>query len=152
MDNTIFFAWQLDTPSDLNKDFIWRALQDAAANLLDHAQPELSPRPEKDTEGISGNPNIVETIFRRISECSIFVADVTFVAETAKGKKTPNPNVLLELGYATRCISWDRTILVMNSTAGGGADLPFDMVQHRWPIEYKLTEYTQVRDKRYFSL
>ncbi len=152
MNNTIFFAWQLDTPSDLNKDFIWRALQDAAANLLDHAQPELSPRPEKDTEGISGNPNIVETIFRRISECSIFVADVTFVAETAKGKKTPNPNVLLELGYATRCISWDRTILVMNSTAGGGADLPFDMVQHRWPIEYKLTEYTQVRDKRYFSL
>ena len=126
MANTIFFAWQLDIPSELNKDFIWRALQDAATNLVTDAQPELSPRPEKDTEGASGNPNIVETIFKRISECSIFVADLTFVAETTNGKKTPNPNVLLELGYAARCIGWDRTILVMNNTAGSGADLPFN--------------------------
>lgn len=152
MANTVFFAWQLDTPSNLNKNFIWRALQEATIELADHFQPELAPRPEKDTEGVSGNPNIVETIFRRIRECSIFIADLTFVAEMPNGKKTPNPNVLLELGYATRCIGWNRTILVMNSTAGGGSDLPFDMSQHRWPIEYKLTENTQVRDKRYLCL
>lgn len=152
MPNTIFFAWQLDTSSEQNKDFIWKALQDAAINLADKAQPELSPRPEKDTEGVSGNPNIVQTIFKRIRECSIFVADLTFIAETTKGKKTPNPNVLLELGYAARSIGWDRTILVMNSAFGSGADLPFDILQHRWPIEYRLTEQTQVRDKRYASL
>lgn len=152
MSNTIFFAWQLDTPSDLNKTFIWGALQEAAAHLAGDAQPELAPRPEKDTEGVSGNPNIVETIFRRISECSIFLADLTFVATTPNGKKTPNPNVLLELGYAARCVGWDRTILVMNNAAGTGADLPFDMLQHRWPIEYRLTEDTQVRDRRYTSL
>ena len=95
MPNTIFFAWQLDTPSEQNKDFIWKALQDAASRLANEAQPELSPRPEKDTEGVSGNPNIVQTIFKRIRECSIFVADLTFVAETARRKKTPNHNVLL---------------------------------------------------------
>jgi hypothetical protein len=87
MPNTIFFAWQLDTSSEQNKDSIWKALQDAAINLADKAQPELSPRPEKDTEGVSGNPNIVQTIFKRIRECSIFVADLTFIAETTKGKK-----------------------------------------------------------------
>lgn len=152
MANTVFFAWQMDTSAEFNKDFIWRALQDATANLATGAQPELSARPEKDTEGVSGNPNIVETIFRRISECSIFVADLTLVAETPKGKKAPNPNVLLELGYAARCISWARTILVMNNTFGGGADLPFDILQHRWPIEYRVTEHTQVRDRRYSSL
>ena len=151
MADTVFFAWQLDTPSELNKDFIWSALQDAA-NHLATAQPELSPRPEKDTEGASGNPNIVETVFRRISECSIFVADLTLVAKTAKGKKTPNPNVLLELGYAARCIGWNKTILVMNSTTGRGADLPFDILQHRWPIEYHVTEDSQVRDEQYSSL
>lgn len=152
MANTVFFAWQLDTPSDENKGFIWTALQEAVADLADSLEPELAPRPEKDTEGISGNPNIVETIFRRIRECSLFVADVTLIATAPSGKKTPNPNVLLELGYASRSVGWDRTILVMNGAFGGGAELPFDMLQHRWPIEYTLTENTKVRDKRFSEL
>src|SRR4051794_31773997 len=114
MANTVFFAWQLDTTSEGNKAFIWSALQKAAVDCANNTQPEMSPRPERDTQGLAGTPNIVETIFRRIRECSMFVADVSFVAATAAGKKMPNPNVMLELGFAVRSIGWERTILVFN--------------------------------------
>jgi hypothetical protein len=152
MANTVFFAWQLDTPSEFNKKFIWEALQSAALHMGTGSLPEMSPRPEKDTEGVPGTPNIVHTIFKRIAECSAFVADITFIAKSEAGKKTPNPNVLLELGYAVRSIGWDRTILVLNDTYGAASELPFDMLQHRWPIQYRVNERTQVGEKKFNSL
>lgn len=147
----MFFAWQLDTPSDLNKKFIWDALQEATGSKDDY-QIEEAPRPEMDTGGVSGSPNIVDTIFKRIASCAFFVADLTFVSEGGGGKKSPNPNVLIELGYAAKSIGWERTILVINSRYGGAQDLPFDIVQHRWPIEYQLSERTQAREKRFDGL
>jgi hypothetical protein len=152
MPNTVFFAWQLDTPSEQNKAFIWNALIDAIQATNPSAHPELSPRPEADTQGVPGTPNIVETIFNRIRACSVFVADISFVGSTPRGKKRPNPNVLIELGFAARSVGWNRTILVLNSAFGDAKDLPFDILQHRWPIEYRLTEHTQVWDKRYATL
>lgn len=152
MARTIFFAWQLDTPSDANKKFIWDALTVAARNAAIDSQPELSPRAESDTQGVPGTPNIVETIFKRIQQCAAFVADVSFVGATPGGKKLPNPNVLIELGFAARSIGWERTILVMNSAYGTATELPFDILQHRWPIEYRLTEHTHVREKRFAKL
>lgn len=114
--------------------------------------PELSPRPEKDTEGVSGAPNIVQTIFNKIDECSIFIADITFIAKSDKNKFIPNPNVMLELGYAVKTIGWERTILVLNNTHGKAENLPFDMLQHRWPIEYSVTSESKVRDKNWDKL
>lgn len=152
MPRTIFFAWHLDTPSDANKKFIWDALIISARNAAVDSQPELSPRAESDTQGVPGTPNIVETIFKRIQQCAAFVADISFVGATAGGKKLPNPNVLIELGFAARSIGWERTILVMNSAYGSATELPFDILQHRWPIEYRLTDHTQVRDKRFAAL
>lgn len=145
---TIFFAWQLDRPRHANRDFIWDALTNAAQNAATDSQPELSPRPESDTQGVPGTPNIVQTIFKRIQECAVFVADVTFVGATDGGKKLPNPNVLIELGFAARSIGWERTILVMNSDYGPATELPFDILQHRWPIQYSLTEHAPARDKQ----
>lgn len=152
MVKSIFFAWQLDREADDNKSFIWDSIKSACAELQNEMSPELSPRPERDTEGVSGSPDIVQTIFRKIDECSIFVADVTFIAETDSNKYIPNPNVLLELGYAVRTIGWERTVLVLNSAFGKADNLPFNMSQHRWPIEYRVTPQTQVRQKRYESL
>jgi hypothetical protein len=152
MPNTVFFAWQLDTPSEHNKKFIWEALQHATKSADATGRPELSPRPETDIQGIAGSPNITETIFKRICECSVFVADLSFIGSTTGGKKIPNPNVLIELGFAARSIGWHRTILVLNEAHGPANALPFDILQHRWPIEYRLTEKTTVRDRRFDSL
>lgn len=148
MEHTAFFAWQLDTPAEQNKKFIWDALT-AATNS---AVPEESPRPESDTGGVAGSPNIVETIFNRIRNCAFFIADLTYTAKSDSGKLVPNPNVLIELGYAARSIGWERTILVLNQTYGKAKHLPFDILQHRWPIEYRMSERTIVGDRRFDQL
>jgi hypothetical protein len=127
-------------------------LVEAASRVPDGASPELSPRPESDTQGVPGSPNIVQTIFERIATCSTFVADLSFVATTSSGKKVPNPNVLIELGFAAKAIGWERTILVLNVAYGDAENLPFDILQHRWPIEYRLTERTQVGQQRFQKL
>lgn len=152
MANSVFFAWQFDTEAKDNKNFIWEAICASCQALSNDVAPELSPRPEKDTDGVPGTPNIVHTIFKKIDQCSVFIADVTFVAKSENNKLIPNPNVLLELGYAVKTIGWERTILVLNSAYGDAEKLPFDMLQHRWPIEYRVTSETKVREKRWESL
>jgi len=152
MAHTAFFAWQLDTPPEQNKTFIWNALSAATSSAASSAVPEESPRPESDTGGVAGSPNIVDTIFKRIRDCAFFIADLTFTAKTESGKLVPNPNVLIELGYAARSIGWERTILVLNQAYGKEKHLPFDILQHRWPIEYKMSERTIVGERRFDQL
>ena len=152
MANTVFFAWQMDTPSDQNRKFIWNALKRATATAEAFGSVESSPRPESDTGGVAGTPNIVETIFKRIRGCAIFVADLTFTAKSETGKLSPNPNVLIELGYAARSVGWERTILVINEKYGKASYLPFDILQHRWPIEYRMSQHTTVGEKRFDQL
>jgi hypothetical protein len=152
MAHTAFFAWQLDTPAEQNKKFIWNALVSATNTTASSAIPEESPRPESDTLGVAGSPNVVDTIFNRIRECAFFVADLTFTSKTESGKIVPNPNVLIELGYAARSVGWERTILVMNDFYGTAKQLPFDILQHRWPIEYRMSDRTIVGEKRFEQL
>lgn len=152
MAHTVFFAWQLDTPSEHNKVFIWKALERATASVEVTATLESSPRPESDTGGVPGSPNIIETIFERIRNCAIFIADLTFTAKSESGKLSPNPNVLIELGYAAKSIGWERTILVINEKYGTAKNLPFDILQHRWPIEYSVSANTKVSEKRFDQL
>lgn len=152
MAHTAFFAWQLDTPAEQNKRFIWKAIISATNTIASSAVPEESPRPEIDTGGVAGSPNIVDAIFNRIRNCAIFIADLTFTSKTGSGKSVPNPNVLIELGYAARSVGWERTILVMNDVYGSAKQLPFDILQHRWPIEYRMSDRTKVGEKRFDQL
>jgi hypothetical protein len=152
MPNTVYFSWQLDTPKPENKAFIWDAIQKACDNLVE-SDPEECPRPQEGAVGIPGAPNLVDVIFNRIRRASIFIADLTFVGKTTDEKKNiPNPNVLIELGYAARCLGWKRTILVMNKASGDPSQLPFDILQHRWPIIYELRTTTIAREKRFEQL
>lgn len=152
MANTVFFAWQADSPSADNKRFIWDALCAAIGPAQNGQAAEEAQRPEADTRGLSGAPNIVEAIFAKIRSCSVFVADVTLTAATPGGKRVPNPNVLIELGYAARSIGWERVILVLNGEASDAEDLPFDIRQHRWPIRYRVTPKTTAREERQAEL
>jgi hypothetical protein len=84
-------------------------------------------RIDRDTADVGGSPAIAETILKKIAGAEIFVPDVSIVAHTAAGKACPNPNVLLELGYAVSELGWDRIIMVMNTAFGPVTDLPFDL-------------------------
>jgi hypothetical protein len=94
---------------------------------------------DHDTQGVGGSPPIAETILRKIREAAVFVADVTPVAKTVGGKYVPNPNVMIELGYALKSLGHERIILVMNQAEGGKRErLPFDLKHWRGPITYNL--------------
>lgn len=140
MPQAIFFSWQIDTGSRGSRNLIEWALNRAIRELkadadIDPADRELHI--DRDTANVPGSPPLVETIFGKIDEASAFVSDLTFVGTRADGRrKTPNPNVLLEHGWALRSLTWRRVIGVMN-TAFGHPDehaLPFDLQHFRRPI------------------
>src|SRR5690349_11799286 len=138
----IFYSWQSWTPRVRNQEFIEESLSQAIKQIKQATGLPIVI--DSDTRGLPGIPAIAESIFKKIEDCDIFFADITPVLEdptrvSEKDKhKTPNPNVILELGYAIRCLGWERIILVMNKAYGEPDELPFDFRHRRWPIAYKL--------------
>lgn len=136
MDRRIFYSWQSDSAARINRDFIQGAIQTAIDRIFDEDRLLLDPVIDRDTQNSPGSPAIADTILQKISSSAIFIADVTIITE---GKRpSPNPNVLIELGYAAGTIGWNRIVCVMNEQSGGPSKLPFDLKHRRWPIRYKL--------------
>lgn len=59
---------------------------------------------DRDTQGLAGAPDIGDSIYDKIDSADIFIADVTIINQDYAGRKTPNPNVLIELGYAIKAL------------------------------------------------
>ena len=140
---SIFYSWQSDTPKSVNRDFIRTAIDDAVSQLSADASVHDAPRIESGMEGESGTPEVASVMFKRIRKSAVFIADVTLVGtikhdDGRDDKRVPNPNVLLEMGYAAARIGWGRIICVMNEHYGKRADQPFDVRNRRFPIDYKL--------------
>lgn len=151
---TIFYSWQSDITSKLNRNFIEDALEKAIKRLGQHIEIQEALREEgmeldKDTKGVPGTPPIVEVIFNKISKCGIFVPDLTFVGKSHKNRLLPNPNVLIEYGWALREVSYSRIIAVMNSAFGEPTDanMPFNMRHLRNPITYHLDETIDEKER-----
>src|SRR5579859_1108386 len=125
----VFYSWQSDLNRKENRFFIRDALRTAVEQLNGDPDSAVTVRMDSDTQGKTGSPDIVDTIFRKIDRCNIFVADISIInAGASQGRKTPNPNVLLELGYASHRLGWERIICVVNETSGKVPDdLPFDL-------------------------
>lgn len=144
---TIFYSWQSDIPNSLNRNFIEDALKKAIRKLgqdmeIQEALREESMELDRDTKGVPGTPPIVDVIFNKISKCGVFVPDLTFVGKSVNDRLLPNPNVLIEYGWALKEITYSRIIAVMNSAFGEPteANMPFDMRHLRRPITYHLEE------------
>jgi len=137
----VFWSWQSDRPKAITRDFVQSALNEALAAVADDLLLDPAERPEldHDTKGEAGLVEIVNAIFEKIRTCTVFVADVTPVAETGQGKKVPNPNVMIELGHALSVLGPKPLILVANTTYGGKPDeLPFDLRHRRGAITFRL--------------
>jgi len=140
-DRKVFFSWQGDTPNKCGRSFVRSALEDACKALSNDPTVEDAPRQvsvDSDTQGVAGQPPIVETILRKIDSASVFVGDATFVAKRTDGRLVPNPNVLIEYGYALKGKTHERVILVMNTAFGSPTNdaLPFNLCHMRWPIQF----------------
>lgn len=125
----IFYSWQSDLPGNKTRSFI-RDCIDEAIELAEESEAIEAERDEA-TKDTTGSPNIVTTLFSKIDECDLFVADVSicFTGNTNAEKKSPNPNVLLELGYAVKTLGWERVICLCNTDFGD--DYPFDIAHNR---------------------
>jgi hypothetical protein len=99
----IFWSWQSDTPEQIGKYLVRDALK-VAINRLKQAEDIDEPTRDdlhldQDTQGITGSPDLVPTIFGKIEKSELIVADVTIVGKTDEDKRLINSNVAIELGY-----------------------------------------------------
>lgn len=170
----VFYSWQSDLPGNTNRNFLDTCINDAVKNC-NSVVDGLEVVADRDTKGITGSPNIAQTIFDKIDECDLFVADVSIINShlitesdvmddgaldidggTAAGRLndskknvfryTPNPNVLIELGYAVKCLGWERVICFMNTDYGKPNKLPFDL-DHQRVTTYSLLDENAEKSK-----
>jgi len=151
---TIFYSWQSDRSSSINRNFIEDAIEKAIKKVGKDIEIQKALRDEpiefdKDTKDVPGIPPIVETIFKKISNCSIFIPDLTFVGKTEDRRLLPNPNVLIEYGWALKEITHSKIVPVMNTAFGEPSweTLPFDMRHLRHPLTYCLREDTSPEER-----
>lgn len=142
MGYTLFFSWKSDTPSNANRSFIREAVDAAIKKVTDAGAVEDAPRVDSGMEGVAGSPEVASAMFEKIRDSGVVVGDVSLVGaitrQDGSSKRTPNPNVLLELGYAPATLGWGRVIGVMNEHFGSAYEQPFDLRNRRFPIRYTL--------------
>ncbi len=143
MDVTVFFAWQADRPARVTRNLIRAAAKIACERLASDYAGENSFAIEEATEGVPGMCDIPNVILEKISNSHVFLADLTFVAQTdqraGEAKLSANPNVLFELGYAASKIGFERILAVMNTAYGEPDSQMFD-VKRRWALRFRLQE------------
>ncbi len=130
----IFWSWQSDYSPKTCRHFIREALVDAITQVADEIGVDDADRPEidHDTKGERGMADIAATILNKIADAAVFVADLTPIAQSPDGKWLPNPNVMIELGWAMHRPGWERVIGILNMASGAKVeDLPFDIRQRR---------------------
>lgn len=155
----IFYSWQSDSPSSSNRNFIEDALKKAIKSLnKDSEEIRIEMRIDTATDNLSGSPDIAASIFEKISKSHIFICDTTIINPLSpienitelfwkKSKRlTPNPNVLIELGFAASILGWNKIICVVNTSQGQIEELPFD-IRGRRMCTYKYYKYIVQSEK-----
>ena len=146
MPHTIFYSWQSDLPNPTNRNFIQNSLESAIKDLKSDGSLTVDPVLDRDTTGVPGSPDIGQTIFYKIDQAAAFVCDVSIINGGSNRRRVPNPNVLIELGYALKSLGPDRVIMVMNTAFGRPESLPFDLRQKR-VITYSLSEGDEAKSE-----
>jgi hypothetical protein len=149
MRRTVFWSWQSDVDAATNRNLIQGALA-GALKTITHEDAAVQPVLDRDTAGLGGSPAISDSIFAKIGVADVFVADVTIINPESNSRAAPNPNVLIELGFAIEALGWQRIIMVQNVAYGGPEALPFDLRGHRvvgYELQGGATNKADVRKK-----
>lgn len=139
MKRTIFYSWQSDLPNNTNRGFVESCIELSLKDLKNLKPIAINIEIDMAIREETGMPDITESIFTKISNSNIFIADISIINGLCNGRKTPNPNVLIELGYAARTLGWDKIICIFNSDYGSFSDLPFDL-RNRRIMQYSLKD------------
>lgn len=154
----VFFSFQMDTEDKYGKGFIQTAIEIAIQKLKDES---IEVTLDFGFRKTPGTPLLIDEMLKKSTESDMVIVDLTFTSAkewldaelldeddthswfgVLKGKRklSPNPNVLLETGYAWAKKGTYRTLAVMNDAFGTPEDLPVDLEGFRWGITYNLNE------------
>lgn len=109
----VFFSWQKTRPSGEHWSLIESGLEKAAIDV--GRQLDLEVEVTRDSQGVAGSPLIFDEIKAKLDRCDVAVFDLTNVGTLENQRPCPNPNVLVELGYALHRLPTERILLVMNT-------------------------------------
>lgn len=144
---TIFFSWQSDLDLKRNKNFIEGCIKTAISEFNGENELLVNFNLDKDTSGEPGNPEIINIILNKIDSARMFICDLSIINSDYYGRKTPNPNVIFELGYAIKSLGWEKIICVVNQEFGLAEDLPFD-IKHRRLLGYNFQSKEKQAEKK----
>jgi len=143
----IFYSWQSDLALKDNKNLIESCIQSAITEFNSENKHLVDFTIDKDTTGEPGNPEIVNVILSRIDSSKLFICDLSIINNEYFGRKTANPNVIFELGYAIKSLGWERIICIVNRKFGLPEELPFD-IKHRRNLIYDSSNKDRKIQKR----
>ena len=126
----IFFSWQSDLDTKTHRNFIEKCVKKSIKSLNKENELHIFLEYDRDTLGLLGSPDISSSIFDKIKKCALFIADISNITSSAK-RSIPNPNVLIELGYAINILGWEKIICFFDINTGDIEQLPFDIRQKR---------------------
>lgn len=139
----LFFSWQSDIKR--NHENIRDALVMACDTIK--KEGEFNIKYTESTWERSGSPIIEKIVMEKAKDCDIFVADLTPIATTTQ-KSLPNPNVMLELGFAKSSLV-DDAILLLYTGCIKTETMPFDINHQRMSRFSKsaITDYVRAMAK-----
>jgi hypothetical protein len=144
-DVCIFFCWQNHLDNKLHR-FLIRDALNASIGKIQSELPDGTDcilRQDSDTFDRAGSVDIANMILQKIQNSTIVVGDVTPVLyDVEKNYFYPNPNVMLELGYAAKSLGWNRIICLFNKAFCQTEILPFD-IRHRRITSYHCKNLSQ---------
>ena len=144
----IFFSWQSDIK--INRNLIEKALRKGYCKCKDIGVFSII----SDARDKTGAPDIAQELFDKIALSNIFVADLTIVNKSIISRMlnirttkryTPNPNVMLETGYAYHVLGDEKVLLLYNSDYCKAEELPFD-INHKRVIEFNKNNINRVTE------
>jgi hypothetical protein len=102
---------------------------------------------DSDTRSVAGMCDIPNVILKKIRACDTFLGDLTLVGSAAAkpAKLFPNANVVFELGYAARHLSFKALIGVLNEAYGVFADRVFERAFHGFNLLPAVVTSIQLR-------
>ncbi|MCG8411162.1 MAG: nucleotide-binding protein, partial [Bacteroidales bacterium] len=167
MNYKVFFAYQSDIEEIYSKGFIKEAFYIV---ISEFKKERINIELDFGMRKSPGNTILIDEMLRKSRESDLVIVDMTFTSakewldaeiideddkckwiSIPKGdrKPSPNPNVLLETGYAWSQKGFERTVLLMNIAFGSADELPVDLKGFRWAISYNLNEsnYSERKQK-----
>jgi hypothetical protein len=140
----VFYAWQAYRSQRCHRRLIRDAARDACERITLVRSNNFKVTLEEAAVVVPGMCDVPNSTLRKIDDCDLMLADLTFVAttdeldrETKIAGKLSDPTVLLQLGYAARSKGASRLVGVKNEIDGGPSDQLLD-VRRRWIVSYSL--------------